>query len=311
MVDAGMPVMPSAHCGGVVGYGRRPFVEADAVFGHEVLVVQAVLDEHVGHGQHERQVGAGVDGHPLVGKRDGVVAARVHQHDVGAVLASALQVVHRAGTDGVGVAAPDEHGHLAVRNVACVIARADGLREPAVLRQVARSAVRVHVRAAQRVHEALRVVAAGGSRILHHGKRLGAVGGDDGLHLLGDLAVGLLPADGFELSLVVFLERVGQAVFGIGDGRIAVPAGAQGALAIRVIDVADHLGQPAVLHISREAALGRAGVAQRMRRGHFPSPSSGGMRLLPSAEAHVASRRREPNCSGAASQEAAPGDSVF
>ena len=54
--------------GRVLAQGGGELVEADRVFGHVLLVVQAAVDEHVAHGQHQRQVGARVDGQPLVGE---------------------------------------------------------------------------------------------------------------------------------------------------------------------------------------------------------------------------------------------------
>ena len=268
--------------------------------------------QHVAHGQHERQVGARVDGHPFVGEHAAVVAARVHQHDVRALLVGLLQRDHGAGADGVGVAAADEHGHLGVRHVGRVAARADGLRHAAFLGQVAGGAVRVHVRRPQRVHEALRVVLAAGTRILHHRERLGAVGVDDGAHLLGDLAVSLVPRDGLELALAVLLQRVGEAVLRVGDLRVAVAAGAELALGVGVVRIADELRQAAVDHVGRVAAFARAGVAQRVDGlGLAASRCVISMRLLPSVEAHIAGRCRERNRPSAASQEASPGYSVF
>ena len=223
-----------------------------------------------------------------------------------------LQRFHGIGADGVGVAAADEHGHLGVGHVAGVTARADGLRKAGLLRQVAGGAVRVHVRRAQRVHEALGVVLAGRARVLHHGKRLRAIRAQDGLHLGGDLVVRLIPRDGLELALVVLLERVGQAILGVGDLGVPVAAGAQLALGVGMVGVSDELRQAPVDDIGREAALAGASVAQRMDGFGFSTfRRLISMRLLPSVEAHVAGRRRERNRPGAASQEASPGYSVF
>ena len=229
-----------------------------------------------------------------------------------AVFVGALQLCHRAGANGVGVAAADEHRHLGVLHVGRIAGRADGLGEAAFLRQIAGSAVRVHVRRAQRVHEALRVVLARRTRILHHGKRLRPLVGDDGLHLLGNLAVGLIPRDGLECALVVLLERIGEAVLRIGDLGIAVATGAELALGVRMVLVADKLRQAPVDDVRRETAFARAGVAQRMDGlGFSPLSPVISVRLLPSVEAHIAGRRRERDRSGAASQEAPPGYSVF
>ena len=301
----------SCPLGRVLSQGGGPLVEAGCLLGHELLVVQAAVDEHVAHGQHQRQVGARVDGQPLVGEGDGVVQARVDQHDVRAVLVRLLQGVQLARADGVGVAAADEHAGLGVLDVGQVVARADDLREAGVLRHVAGGAVRVHVGAAERLHEALGVIGAGRARVLDHGQGLGAVGADDGLDLLGDLGVGLVPADLLELALGVLLQGVGQAVLGVGDGRVAVCAAAQRALAVGMAGLADHLGELAVDHVPLEPALGRAGVAQRVSGVGFHILRPARVSLLPGAEAHEARAGRHCCDPGAAGQKASPGNSVF
>ena len=206
------------------------------------------------HGQDEGQVGARVDRHPLIGERDGVVQTRVDDHQLGAVLVRLLHGMQLARLDRVGVAAADEHRHLGVHHVGGEVTRADDLGKPGVFRHVTSGAVRVDVRAAERVHETLGVIRAARARVLHHSERLGALLVDDRLDLLGNLAVGLIPRNLLELA-AVFLERVGQAILVVGDGGEAVAAAAQRALAVRMVCIADHLAELAVNDVSREPAF--------------------------------------------------------
>ncbi len=80
------------------------------------------------HCHEKRQVGAGVDGHPVAGEDAGVVEARVDDDDARAVLGGDGQALHRRGTDAVAVAAADEHDHLRVAEVVRIAGRADGLQ---------------------------------------------------------------------------------------------------------------------------------------------------------------------------------------
>ena len=186
-----------------------------------------------------------------------------------AVLVRLLQRGHRAGPDGVGIAAADEHRHLRVGHIRFEVGRPDGLREPGLLGEVAGGAVRIHVGAAERVHEALRVVLARRARILHHGKRLGAVLRDDIVHLLADLAERLIPSYYFEFAVFVLLHRVGESIGRIGDLGIAVPARAQLALSVRMGLIPNELRELAVYDVGVITALARAGIAQRVH--HFGS----------------------------------------
>ena len=135
-----------------------PLFEADGVLGDVARIVELVVHDDMCHGQDEGQVSAGVDRHPLIGERDGVVQTRVDDHQFGAVLVRLLHGMQLARLDRVGVAAADEHRHLGVRHVGGEVTRADDLGKPSVLRHVASGTVRVDVRAAKCVHETLGVI---------------------------------------------------------------------------------------------------------------------------------------------------------
>ena len=262
------------------------------------------------HGQDQRQVGAGLDGHPLVGVQAAVVVARVDHHDMDALGMRVAQLVQRGRADAVGVAAAQEHDHVGVGDVGGEVGGADGLGHAGVLGHVAGHAVGVHVRGAERVHEALGVVAARRTRILDHDERLRTVGRDDGLRLLGDLAERLIPADRLELALVVLLQRIGEAVLRPCDRRVAVAARAQRAVAVRMVSVAHHLGEAAVLaHVRGESALGRAGVAQRV---HGLLLAGGvGLLGLPGGKAQKSAAGSHRGDSRACRKEASPGDRII
>ena len=212
--------------GGHVGYLGGPrgrvflhlgceLVEARGALLHEVVVVEVLLDEHVVERQDERQVGARVDGHPVAGEDAGVVEARVNAHDARSGLPGGREALHGRGADAVAVAAADEHDHLRVAEVGGVVRRAHGLHVGALLRQVARRGVRVHVRRSQRMREALGVVLARRAQVLDDGERLGAVLRDDGLHLLADLLEGRIPVDRLELAVVLATQRLRDALVGV------------------------------------------------------------------------------------------------
>src|SRR3990172_5854861 len=73
-----------------------PFFEADEVyiFLDECFVVEIFLDENIGHRQHHRHIGAGLDRYPLVGEHfGGHGVARIDDDDGYAALARHLDVV--------------------------------------------------------------------------------------------------------------------------------------------------------------------------------------------------------------------------
>lgn len=112
------------------------------------------------------------------------------------------------------------------------------------------------------VDEALGVILAGRTRVLNHGQRIGTRRADDLLHLLADFLERLVPRDGFERAFAVFLQRIGQAVFGIRDLRIRIASCAQFAVRVGVLRIADQLLQMPVNDIRRESAFIGTGIAQ-------------------------------------------------
>ena len=259
----------------------------------------------MGHGQDKGQVRARVDGQPLVGEQRAGVAARVDHDDAAAPLVRFLQRVHRRRADAVAVGASEEDHHVGVLDVGREVRRTERLRHAGILRHVARDTMRVDVSGAQRVHEALGVVAAGRTRVLDHREGLRAVGADDGLDLLRDLGICLVPAYRLELAFVVLLERFGQAVFRPCDGGVGIAARAQRAVAVRMVRVADHRDELAVLHVRRETALRRAGVAQGVHCFDLALLDAFGNRLVPFAEPDGASARRKGGNACARRDEAA------
>ena len=80
-----------------------PFLEAFRIHPcvHELVVDQVLFVEHLRHGQHHGQVGAGTDGYPLVGQDLGRLGvARVDDDGLAAVLVRELHVVRRGPEPG-------------------------------------------------------------------------------------------------------------------------------------------------------------------------------------------------------------------
>ena len=92
----------------------------DAVLGQPVLRVQVVRDDDVHHAQGQRRVGLRLDGDPLVGDGAAGAQARVHDHDLRAVLARLHEVAVFRGVRVGHVAAPQHH-HLGIQIVARVV----------------------------------------------------------------------------------------------------------------------------------------------------------------------------------------------
>ena len=242
-------------------------LEAVRVLLHEIVVVEVFLDEHVRHCHEQRQVGAGVDGHPVAGEDAGVVEARVDDDHAGAVLGGVGQALHRRGTDAVAVAAADEHDHLRIGEVVRIAGGADGQLVGALLRQVARRRVRVHVRRTQRVHEAGGVLLARRTRILDDSQRFRPVLGDDVLHLRADLLERGVPVDGLEGAVVLATQRLRDPLVGVRHLGKTVAAPADASLRVRMDLVALERPELAVHRRGDKPALAGTTVAQRRGRG--------------------------------------------
>ena len=250
-------------CGGVFLGLSRELLEAHGVLLDELMVVQVLFDEHVADTQQKRQVGSGLDGHPVGGEDARVVEARIHDDDARALVGRGGQALHRRGANAVAVAATDEHDHLGVAEIDREVARADGLREARLLRGVAGRAVRVDVGRTERVDEALGVLLARRARILDDCQGFGAVLGQNVLHLGADFGKRGVPVDSFERTVGRAAHGLGQALVGIGDLRHAVTSTADGALGVGMHVAAAQREQLAAQRGGHEAALAGAAVAER------------------------------------------------
>ena len=177
------------------------------------------------------------------------------------------QALHRRGTDAVAVAAADEHDHLRIGEVVRIAGGADGQLVGALLRQVARRRVRVHVRRTQRVHEAGGVLLARRTRILDDSQRFRPVLGDDVLHLRADLLERGVPVDGLEGAVVLATQRLRDALVGVRHLGKTVAAPADASLRVRMDLVALERPELAVHHRGDKPALAGTTVAQRRGRG--------------------------------------------
>ncbi len=242
-------------------------LEAVAEARHEVLVVEALRDHHVDHGERQRRIRANARGEPQVGHLRRLGALGVDDDDTGAALLGGLEGSPFHGIGDRGVAADNEGTArvvdvLPARDVEAHGTRADG---PATAAQVL---VDHPVGRADRAHREGEDDAA---------REVGAAGGaDDGLrpmlapHLgqaVGHLVERLVPGDARPLALAArsgAAHWVEQAVLVIGDaGRTADALDAEGALGVRVLAVGLKVHHLALAHGGERAATGGAFPAGR------------------------------------------------
>ena len=262
---------------GEPGQGRRPlggellhvvgqFPETLAAVGHELLVVEPLVDDDVEPGEGQRQVGTGAQRQPEVGLGGGLREARVdddHLHPLGLELGD---VVHLGHPGGSRVLAP-EHQAAARAHVQLEGAPAvdGGLHheggDPAQVRVVEA------VRGAEQVHEAPTrpVVGALGSPGSRH--RLGPVLLADLEEPVADLAQRLVPGDLFPFPLAPLshpLQRVVDAGGMVQVLQRDVAPAAQPPLVGGELRVPLDLQHPAVLDVSQDPAVLVAEVTGRL-----------------------------------------------
>ena len=170
-----------------------------------VLRVQVLADDDVHHAEGQSRVGLGLDGDPLIGDGRRGAQARIHDDDLGTVLASLHEVAELGGV-GVGHVAAPEHHHLGVQVVARVVgaaALAEAERHAHGGAMVAHNALDVEGGGAIGASKTggclpgeLRQVA----RERVEAASLRAILRLGGLHALGDLVDGLFPGDLLELA---------------------------------------------------------------------------------------------------------------
>ena len=265
-------------------------VEADDERIEELLVVQALLHDDVGHGVHERVVGGGQEGNPLVGQLDGGVGvARVDDDELAAVLLHLAVVVVRQAEDGLGrVVAPEDHelraleaGQTAAGVRDAEHGRRGGARVAHGHRVVAADVAAGHI-AEARGQIGTHDVAARVARADLHVARKRAVLAQDALVLADDVVDGLVPADLLELALATFagalrgmLQTVGMVL------PFAVRAAAHAGLAARGLLVGLErvarvdLRDGAVLDVRLDEAL--AAAVERRARVHHLRAVVGGL----------------------------------
>ncbi len=218
------------------------------------------------HRQQEGTVGAGADGHPLVGDRRIAGAHRVDRDEAPAVaLELADGDLQRVAVVVLGGA--DHHEQLGAVEVGPAELperAADGVdhagghvhRTEAAVRGVVRRAELAREQARQRLH----LVAPGEER------KLLRIGGADAAQAFGEGGEGLLPLDlleiaGAALGALAPLERLGQPRRRVllHDARRAL--GADHALVQRVVGVAVDVADLAVAQVHANAAAAGAHVA--------------------------------------------------
>ena len=256
-------------------YVLLELVESVGVALHEALVVELLFDDHMDHGEHQGQVGAGLDGDPDVGlaRRHRVAGVDVDE------LVAVVQVLeeidrvrceNRLGPVGPGhddeaavpyvreregaVGMEEAHvvGHQALRGVP------EGVGGPEGLGHVEEEVLLEPLGGAK--HDALRAVA-----LLELEEFLGRV--VQGLFPARPPPLPGPPRPGADKGVL-------QAVRVVGDLQGRLPPGAEPPLGLRVIRISVQLGHHAVLDAGQHAALVHADGAHR---GHGPDLPRGGL----------------------------------
>ena len=253
--------------------GHGGVVVADAVLREEVVVDQVLGDHDIGAGVHERRIGTGTHGDPLVGmngRRVGV--ARVDDDDLRAGLLQAHHVVvGRAAAGHLRLAAvvAEQHDELGVGHVRRAVGLAAAVEPRQSLADLGRGIRAVGLQeaavdAGEALHEVADVAVLHAGGVLHE-HRLGAVLVEHLLVGLGDGIERLVPGDLLELALAALahaLERHREAVGVVdpaADGSAAL-AGAQLMVAVGVVAgvVSFHPGDLIVDNMEAQSAAALA-----------------------------------------------------
>ena len=255
--------------------GERAGVEQGAVLREAVrvplevpAVLEALLEDDLGHGHRELRVGGHARLHVLVAEVRRLAPHRVDQDDAAAALPDLLEDRHGVEVGGHRVTAPEQH-EPAVQHVGRVVARAHAeVERLAGPRGAAAERAAGGRHAAQQVPEAPAQELGGapraGALVVHDGQRarVGHVAAD----LLRHQVERLVPADPIPAAVgppVAPLERMELPLRAVDTLRESVGLAAEIALGELVIGMALELHDAAVLHVRDDPAAIRA--VQRAR----------------------------------------------
>ena len=263
-LDAGLGVRPFRGERGDLG-GKG--LEAEAVRGHVVLVVEPLADQHVHPGEEEREVGPRLDGQvvPRLARRDR--EAGVGHDDRGAVADRVGELLHLRVVHVLAEVRADEDEAAGVLDVG-PLGGADRLPEGQLEAHVARAAALGEgrggrVRRAEGLQRVLEERPA--DAVAEEGDGFGAVLRLDLQHLLGDVAQGLVPGDLGPLLLAAHARAHERRAHPVGvEVRADAPGSprAEAAARERVVRVALDLPQDAVPDGGDRVALPEAEVAE-------------------------------------------------
>ena len=251
--------------GRVLGHMLLQLLEAVAPLAHELPVDQALVDDGVQHGQRERGVGAGTQRQPQVGLGGRLGVARVHDHDLQAVLLQVGVAVHAAQRGGTGVHAPEDEA-LGAGEVRLERRPAGHAGLGHERGDPAQKGVVEAVRRAELVQEAAARPVVGARRAARRGHGLGAALVLDLVEAVGNLLDRLVVRDLLPLALALgthALQRVVDAGGVVDVQQRARAAAAQSAM-VRVIGIAFDLDYVAILNVGEHAAVSMAEIAERL-----------------------------------------------
>ena len=240
----------------------RQLVKACSEASNELVVVQALDNQHVGNTQQQRQVAARAHAQPAVGKRRRATAPRIHDDDFRPAPACVIQGVDRPHRRRIHQRTPKVHDAIGMRQVGGG-AVAQAVLPTGETAYLAGTVGTVHVGRAQRMHKAIRPVAVERGHAERHAQRTWPVLVNNPQKALGNLGKRLVPGNRIEPRAILATSHgVHDAVALVKRHCQAMaPAGAQGTRRARMPRHRQLGHHATVLNACRKGAIGIASPA--------------------------------------------------
>ena len=212
------------------GTGRlRQLVKTSGIAVHELVVVQALGNQHVGNTQQQRQVAARAHAEPAIGKRGRAAAPGVNHDDFRPTPARVVECIDRPHRRRIDNGTPQIHDAIGMRQVGGG-AVAQAVLPTGETAYLAGAIGTVHVGRTQRMHKTIRPVAVERGNAERHAQRTWPVLVNNPPKARSDLRERLVPGNRIEP------RAIPAAVHGVHNAIALVkrhvqtmaPAGAQG-----------------------------------------------------------------------------------
>ena len=237
-------------------------VKTRGIAGHELVIVQALGNQHVDNTQQQRQVAARAHAQPAVGKRRRATAPRVDHDDLRPTPARIVERINGPHRRRIDNGTPQIHDAIGMRQVG------GGTIAQAVLptgksAYLAGTVGTVHVGRAQRMHKAIRPVAVERGHAERHAQRARTMPVNNPPKARSDLRKRLVPGNRIEpRAILAETHGVHDAVALVKRHCQAMAsAGAQGTRRARMPHNRQLGHHATVLNACRKGAIGIASPA--------------------------------------------------